>query len=195
MNSVTQIYQSDFTCIWFYSSVSNHNNGIYHITMSPEYILYSLDRSTDLVLSIWSLVNPILVVFYSLLAWLLHLHERYYIWLCLYVYPHQDRNTKLRAFPRYPETAHTYSRHTPRGRQDNHSDTSCITPTLDGNHRPSDLFIEPVQISHHPMGSHHIPNTMDGQMSQYVWQLALFCNCQSHLQLDFMDVYNTSKHC
>ena len=140
MNSATQIYQSDFTCIWFYSLVSNHNNGIYHITMSPEYILYSLDRSTDLVLSIWSLVNPILVVFYSLLAWILHLHERYYIWLCLYVYPHQDRNTKLRAFPRCPETAHTYSRHTPRGRQDNHSDTSCITPTLDGNHRPSDLL-------------------------------------------------------
>ena len=47
MDSVTQIYQSDFTCIWFYSSVFNHNNGIYHITMSPEYILYSLDRSTD----------------------------------------------------------------------------------------------------------------------------------------------------
>ena len=68
MDSVTQIYQSDFTCIWFYSSVFNHNNGIFHITMSPEYILYSLDRSTDLVLSILSLVNPILVVFYSLLA-------------------------------------------------------------------------------------------------------------------------------
>ena len=116
--------------------------------MSPEYILYSLDRSTDPVLSIWSLVNAILVVYYSLLAWILHLHERYYIRHCLYVYLHQDRNTKLRAFPRFPETAHTYSRHSPRGRQDNHSDTSCITPTLDGNHRPSDLFIEPVQMSH-----------------------------------------------
>ena len=30
--------------------------------MSPEYILYSLERSTDPVLSIWSLVNAILVV-------------------------------------------------------------------------------------------------------------------------------------
>ena len=53
----------------------------------------------------------------------------------------------LPAFPRCPETAHTYSRHSPRGRQDNHSDTSCIIPTLDGNHRPSDLFIDPVQMS------------------------------------------------
>ena len=68
----------------------------------------------------------------------------------------------LSAFPRSPEAAHTYSRHSPRGRQDNHSDTSCITPTLDGNHRPSDLFIDPVQMSHKYM---------------YIYMINLYCMC------------------
>ena len=42
--------------------------------------------------------------------------------------------------------------------KDNHSDTSCITSTLDGNHRPSDLLIEPVNTTL-SYGKPYVPNT------------------------------------
>ena len=94
-----------------------------------------------------------------------HKHLIYFIRHSLYVHLYQDRTTHspLSHAVLSPRTPN--ARQTPRGRQDNHTDTSCITSTLDGNHRPSDLFIEPVNTTP-SYGKPYVHNTMDGQMSQ-----------------------------
>ena len=93
-----------------------------------------------------------------------HKHLIYFIRHSLYVHLYQDRptNSPLSHAVLSPRTPN--ARQTPRGRQDNHTDTSCITSTLDGNHRPSDLFIEPVNTTP-SYGKPYVHNTMDGQMS------------------------------
>ena len=93
-----------------------------------------------------------------------HKHLIYFIRHSLYVHLYQDRttNSQLSHAVLSPRTPN--ARQTPRGRQDNHTDTSCITSTLDGNHRPSDLFIEPVNTTP-SYGKPYVHNTMDGQMS------------------------------
>ena len=98
-----------------------------------------------------------------------HKHLIYLIRHLLYVHLYQDRTTNslLSHAVLSPRTPN--ARQTPRGRQDNHTGTSCITSTLDGNHRPSDLFIEPVNTTP-SYGKPYVHRTMDGQMSHYPLQ-------------------------
>ena len=93
-----------------------------------------------------------------------HKHLIYFIRHSLYIHLYQDRttNSQLSHAVLSPRTPN--ARQTPRGRQDNHTDTSFITSTLNGNYRPSDLFIEPVNTTP-SYGKPYVHNTMDGQMS------------------------------
>ena len=129
--------------------------------ISSKYVPYSLHRSTD---HIRSILGIILVVLYKVSHLIPHKHLIYFIRHSLYVHLYQDRTTHpplshAVLSPRTPNACQT-----PRGRQDNHTDTSWITSTLDGNHRPSDLFIEPVNTTP-SYGKPYVHNTMDGQMS------------------------------
>ena len=112
--------------------------------ISSKYVPYSLHRSTD---HIWSILGIILVVLYKVSHLIPHKHLIYFIRHSLYIHLYQDRttNSQLSHAVLSPRTPN--ARQTPRGRQDNHTDTSCITSTLDGNYRPSDLFIEPVNTT------------------------------------------------
>ena len=110
-----------------------------------------------------------------------HKHLIYFIRHSLYVHLYQDRtiNSQLSHAVLSPRTPN--ARQTPRGRQDNHTDTSCITSTLDGNHRPSDLFIEPVNTTP-SYGKPYVHNPMDGQMSQF-YNLFIMSIYQCDIQL------------
>ena len=67
--------------------------------MSPEYCLYSLERSTALILSVWSLTGRFLVVFYTDIAYFLinmnNISLVHWSHVCL----HQARSTKLTLCP------------------------------------------------------------------------------------------------
>ena len=109
-----------------------------------------------------------------------HKHLIYFIRHSLYIHLYQDRttNSQLSHAVLSPRTPN--ARQTPRGRQDNHTDTSFITSTLDGNYRPSDLFIEPVNTTP-SYGKPYVHNTMYGQMSHmYNMCLLWYIDCRPY---------------
>ena len=113
--------------------------------MSPEYCLYSLESSTTLILSVWSLTGRFLVVFYIDIAYFFINMNNISLVHWSHVSLHQDRSTQLTLQPTLSPTVH------PVNQSEGRTDIAWFCGLSASPH------------VHQPMGGHHIHNTMDGQ--------------------------------